>query len=281
MKHLLQDWLTIRGQIHRFSSFYFFLDYDGTLTPIVSRPELAFLSSEAREVLIQLRDCPQVLLAIISGRTLEDLYAMIGIPGITYVGNHGLEIRNPAGIHKKMLSASRRREIKQIQAALKTSFGALPGILFEDKESILSVHYRMVARENQEKVSREIEKFMKKWGARWTIIPGKMVYEIRPRADFHKGKAVRDLLKNVPLSPVLPFYFGDDQTDEDAFRFLKGRGITVFVGPPGSASEAEYFLQNPAEVLQFLEGIAETAPIGDFTAEKNRNGSAKKNGRMI
>jgi trehalose 6-phosphate phosphatase len=263
MKHLLQDWQMIRGQRHEFPSLYFFLDYDGTLTPIVSRPDLALLSPEARKVLIRLRDCPQVLIAIISGRAMEDLYGMIGIPGITYVGNHGLEIRNPAGIHKKMLSTGRRKEMKQIQATLKANLGPLPGILFEDKESILSVHYRLVARENQVKVSREMEEFIKKWGKGWMVSRGKMVYEIRPRADFHKGKAVRELLKNASPSRLLPFYFGDDQTDEDAFRFLKGRGITVFVGPPDSPSEAEYFLQNPDEVLEFLRWIAGMFPVGN------------------
>ena len=211
--------------------------------------------------MIQLRDCPQVFIALISGRALEDLYGLIKIPGITYVGNHGLEIRNPSGIHKKMLSASRQKEMQQIQEMLKANLGTLPGMFLEDKESTLSVHYRLVAREEQEKVARELERFKKKWGARWAVIAGKMVFEIRPRVDFHKGKAVRDLLKNAPRLPVLPFYFGDDQTDEDAFRFLKGRGITVFVGPSAGPSDAEYYLQNPAEVLEILKRAAEAASL--------------------
>jgi|WetSurMetagenome_2_1015567.scaffolds.fasta_scaffold243464_1 trehalose 6-phosphate phosphatase len=268
MKHLFQDWQMIRGQRHEFPSLYFFLDYDGTLTPIVLRPELARLSPEARKVLIRLRDCPQVLIAVISGRAVEDLYRMIGIPGITYVGNHGLEIRNPAGIHKKMLSTGRRKEMNQIQATLKANLGSLPGVLLEDKESILSVHYRLVARENQVKVFREMEEVMKKWGKGWMVSRGKMVCEIRPRADFHKGKAVRELLKNASPFPLLPFYFGDDRTDEDAFRFLKGRGITVFVGPPDSPSEAEYFLQDPDEVLEFLRRVAKMRPLRKSPAEE-------------
>ena len=138
---------------------------------------------------------------------MEDLYRMVAIPGITYVGNHGLEIRNPAGIHKKMLSTSRQKEMKQIQATLKASLGFLPGILLEDKESILSVHYRLVARENQAKVLREMEEFMKKWGKGWMVSRGKMVYEIRPRGDFHKGKAVRKLLKKYPPVPLLALLF--------------------------------------------------------------------------
>jgi len=267
MRSLLEHWQAIQGQMRRFASFYFFLDYDGTLTPIVSRPELAVLSAEGKEALIRLRDCPGAFVAVISGRLLEDLYGRIGIPGITYVGNHGLEIRNPAGIHKKALSASRKKEMKQIQATLKSNLGSLPGMLLEDKESILSVHYRMAARESHARVAREMEQVQKKWGARWTVIPGKMVFEIRPRADFHKGRAVQDLLKGAPAPPVLPFYFGDDQTDEDAFRFLKGKGITVFVGSPESASDAEYYLQNPGEVLETLKRLAEAA--SNSATEKN------------
>lgn len=259
MRSFLENWQTIHGQMRRFASFYFFLDYDGTLTPIVSRPDLAVLSAEAKEALIRIRDCPGVFLAVISGRLLEDLYARIGIPGITYVGNHGLEIRNPAGVHKKVLSASRKKEMQQIQAALKANLRSLPGVLLEDKEAILSVHYRMVAREGQARVMKEMEQVQKKWGTRWTVVSGKMVFEIRPRADFHKGKAVQDLLKGAPAPPVLSFYFGDDQTDEDAFRFLKGKGITVFVGSPESPSDAEYYLQSPGEVLETLKRLADAA----------------------
>jgi trehalose-phosphatase len=90
-----------------------------------------------------------------------------------------------------------------------------------------------------------------------------MVFEIRPRVDFHKGKAVRDLIKIVPIGGLLPFYFGDDQTDEDAFRFLRGKGITVFVGAPEISTEAEYFLKTPGEVTEFLKRFIENCPAED------------------
>lgn len=78
-----------------------------------------------------------------------------------------------------------------------------------------------------------------------------MVFEIRPGVDFHKGKAVSEILKGSSRN-LLPVYIGDDQTDEDAFREVKGRGITVFVGPGWLTSEAEYYLQAPTEVHNFL-----------------------------
>jgi len=86
---------------------------------------------------------------------------------------------------------------------------------------------------------------------------GKMVLDIRPNVDFHKGDAVKEILKTVPSPGLLPIYLGDDQTDEDAFRVLKGQGISVFVGPAGHPSEADFFLRNSGEVQEFLSRCRE------------------------
>jgi trehalose 6-phosphate phosphatase len=253
VKHLLRHWNPIREKIARAGKAGLFFDYDGTLTPIVARPDLALCSPEVKDLLGRLRDLPGVFAAIVSGRALEDLYGLVGVPGITYVGNHGLEIRNPAGIHRKNLSAGRRKEMAAIAASLEKALGKLPGILFEDKGATLAVHYRLVAASDQETVFREMEEAARKWGSRWRVMRGKMVFEVQPRVDFHKGKAVHSLLKSLPDSGLLPFYFGDDRTDEDAFRFLRGKGIAVFVGPEEGPSGAEFFLEKPAEVAEFME----------------------------
>ena len=268
MKHLFDVWTDIQERIQKAQAVYLLLDYDGTLTPIASRPDLALCPPEVRELLRKLKDLSRVSIAIVSGRSLQDLYGLIGVPGITYVGNHGLEIRNPAGVHKKKLSLSRQKELAGIKTALQRSLGDLPGILFEDKESILAVHYRMVPERDYGKVYQEMDEIQKKWGSQWNLVRGKMVFEIRPRVDFHKGKAVRDLIKIVPTGGLLPFYFGDDQTDEDAFRLLRGKGITVFVGAPETSTEAEYFLKTPAEVTEFLRRFIETFPAEDPTPLK-------------
>lgn len=268
MEHLFRNWNVIQERIRQARKGYLFFDYDGTLTPIVSRPELALCPPEVKKYLVQLRDSPGVLVAIISGRSLEDLYGLIGVPGITYVGNHGLEIRNPAGIHKINLSVGRQKEKNAIAKSLKTALGNLPGILFEDKESILAVHYRLVPKPHHEKIFQEMEGFTRQWGENWRVTRGKRVFEIQPRVDFHKGKAIRNLLKGGSAPELLPFYFGDDESDEAAFRFLRGKGVTVFVGPPDLFSEGEYFLTDPAEVAEFMKRFIKVWPEEDSAAAK-------------
>ena len=109
VKHLFDDWENIQARIRQAQTLVLFLDYDGTLTPIVSRPEMALCPSEVKRHLKQLRDLPGVFLAIISGRSLDDLRAKVGVPGIIYVGNHGLEIENPGGSHKTNIIVSQSR----------------------------------------------------------------------------------------------------------------------------------------------------------------------------
>src|SRR4030042_2206929 len=164
-----------------------------------------------------------------------------------YVGNHGLEIENPGGRHKKMLSSTRTRELKKITRNLENALKEIPGILFEEKGPILSVHYRNVSRNFSAQIRHVLEEELQQWKGRWKMASGKMVLEIRPEADFHKGKAVGEILRTFPSSGRLPLYLGDDQTDEDAFRALKGRGISVFIGPGRFPSEAAFFLRSPAE----------------------------------
>jgi trehalose-phosphatase len=252
VKHLFRHWKNIHARIQQARNLFLFLDYDGTLTPIVSRPELALFPLPVKKRLEKLRDLPGVYLAIISGRSLEDLREKVGVRDIIYVGNHGLEIENPAGRHKKILSPARKRELKKITQNLQESLKETPGILFEEKGPILSIHYRTVPQIFFARVYQVIEEEFQQWRDCWKMASGKMVLEIRPNVDFNKGKAVKEILKTFPSPGLLPIYIGDDQTDEDAFRVLKGKGITVHIGSVRLPSEADFFLQTPGEVQEFL-----------------------------
>jgi trehalose 6-phosphate phosphatase len=252
VKHLFEDWKNIQDRVRVAENLFLFLDFDGTLTPIVSRPELALCPPEIKRLLEELRDLPKVYLAIISGRSLEDLRKKVGISGIFYVGTHGLESENFQGRHKRFLSSTRIRELKRIAKNLQNSLKEIPGILFEEKGPILSVHYRNVPQKSIATISQKVEKELQQRRDRWKIASGKMVLEIQPNVDFHKGKAVREILKIFPSAALLPIYLGDDQTDEDAFRVLKGQGISVFIGRGTFPSAADFFLENPDEVQEFL-----------------------------
>jgi trehalose-phosphatase len=267
MKYLFEDWENIRVRILQAQILFLFLDYDGTLTPITPRPKLALCPSVVKRHLEKLRDLPGVYLAIISGRSLEDLKGKVGVSGIIYVGNHGLEIENPGGRHKKILSSTRKGELKRITQNLQNSLKEIPGILFEEKGPILSIHYRNVSQNFFVQIPQILEEELQQWKDHWKMTYGKMVLEIRPNLDFHKGKAVREILKTFPSQGLLPIYLGDDQTDEDAFRVLKGQGISVFIGPGGFPSKADFFLQDPDEVQEFLSRCQDARRTGSHDPE--------------
>jgi trehalose 6-phosphate phosphatase len=263
VRHLFKNWGDIQSRIQQAYGLFLFLDYDGTLTPIVSRPELALCPPELKRQLEQLRDLPSVYLAIISGRSVEDLREKVGVSDIIYVGNHGLEIEYPGSRHQKILSSVRTRELKRITQNLQSSLKDIPGILFEEKGPILSVHYRNVPQKFLALIPQRLKEELQQWRDRWKMASGKMVFEIQPNVDFHKGKAVREILQTFPSLGLLPIYLGDDQTDEEAFRVLKGQGISVFIGRERHPSEAEFFLQNPEEVREFLFRCQEVRRAGN------------------
>jgi len=160
------------------------------------------------------------------------------------------------------LASARKRELKRITQNLQNSLKKIPGILFEDKGPILSVHYRNVPQKFFTQVPQIVEAELEQWRKRWKMASGKKVLEIRPNINFDKGTAVKEILKTFPSQRLLPIYLGDDQTDEDAFRVLKGQGISVFVGTGNLSSEADFFLKNPDEVQEFLFRCQEARRAG-------------------
>ena len=262
MNHLFEDWETLQGKIQQAQHLFLLLDYDGTLTPIVSLPELALCPPEVKKRLEELRDLPGVHVAIISGRPLVDLQRKVGVSNIIYVGNHGLQIEYPDGRHWEIVSSTRTGELRRISQNVQNGLKEIPGILFEEKGPILSVHYRNVPQGCSHQIRRAIEEELHLWRGRWRMASGKMVLEIQPNIDFHKGKAVKEILKPFSRRGLLPIYLGDDQTDEEAFRVLKSRGISVFVGSGHCATEADFFLRSPEEVREFLSKCLEVRRIG-------------------
>ncbi len=270
MEHLLSVWTGVVTQLRDARHGLLLTDYDGTLTPIVERPELADLSEDTRRVLQSLARQHYFTLGIISGRALADLKAKVGISGIIYAGNHGLEIEGPGISFVNPVAEELKPILRIMHYVLSQTLATIRGVLVENKGLTLSVHYRLV----EERRAREVEEIVKQvvGGAQAAgkakITSGKKVYEVRPAVTWDKGKAIKLLMKKYGKggrkSGLLPMYFGDDMTDEDGFKVIEdyGSGISVFVGESSQPSAARYFLKSPAEVATFLGILLEQARKG-------------------
>ena len=235
-----------------------FLDYDGTLTPIVSRPDLARLAAVTRGAVAALAErCP---VAIVSGRDLADVRALVGLPGLIYAGSHGFDIAGPHG--ESLVLQQGTEFLPTLSAAadmLAERLSALPGVLIEYKRFAITVHYRLASVGGQDEASAAVEAVAAETGLR--VTGGKMIRELRPPIPWDKGRAVLWLLERLGLTgpEVVPLYLGDDETDEDAFRALAGRGLGVCVDPEPRPTAAAFRLDGPAEVRPFLERLAALA----------------------
>lgn len=257
MKNLLSAWPAIKKRTAD-KSILLFLDYDGTLSPIAKTPDAAKTPERALKLLKTLSKRPDIRLAIISGRSLSNISRRIGIRKIIYAGNHGLEIRGP--LIKRLFKSdpSFNAAKKNIVKRLRRLTCGIKGMLIEDKGLTLAVHFKLSKKKDAPRIKKALVSaalpYLKKRSIR--IKRGKGVREIHPPTGWNKGKAVLWILRNSKSHKwkrrnILPVYIGDDATDEDAFRALKGKGLTVFVGRH-KKSQADYRLKNPGAVIKFL-----------------------------
>lgn len=240
-----------------------FLDYDGTLTPIVDRPEDALISSAMRETVRELAlRCP---VCVISGRDRSVVQELMGLNNLIVAGSHGFDIWSPDGGNLQREEGREHRElIEQVTGEIRAAVSDIAGALVEPKRASVAVHYRLVDTAERPRITAVVEGILSAHPDTLRLTPGKMVYEIQPRLDWDKGKAVLYLLETLDLNQpeVVPLYLGDDYTDEHAFAALSGRGIGIFVGSAddpevcGRTTEAEYMLANPQEVEHFLASLA-------------------------
>lgn len=231
------------------------LDFDGTLAPLAARPETVRLSSATADVLRALTCRADVLVAFVSGRPLKDLRARVGLSRAAYAGNHGLEIE--AGGWRWMHPGvrGRRAALRRVGAEARRLCGLAPGAWVEDKGATLSVHVRAVrAAEGEAALAVALVAAVRRAGG-LTLKTGKRVYEVRPRLAWDKGRAV-ELLRARFAPGAACVYVGDDATDEDAFRRLSGKALTVKVGR--GPTEAACRIAGPAAVRRLLVSLLRT-----------------------
>ncbi|TXG59315.1 hypothetical protein EZV62_013888 [Acer yangbiense] len=212
-----------------------FLDYDGTLSPIVNDPEKAFMSDAMR---VAVREVANLFpTAIISGRCIDKVNGFVKLNNVVYAGSHGMDIWTPTGSLKygqqnksideqgnKVVKFQPAQEflptVKEIIQVMEKKIKTFEGAMVEDNRFCVSVHYRNVDEKEVDTLKEMVHSTMKAF-PKFCINGGKMVMEIRPSINWNKGRALEYLLDTFGFtgsSDFLPLYIGDDTTDEDAFE---------------------------------------------------------------
>ncbi|XP_068657689.1 trehalose-phosphate phosphatase A-like [Aristolochia californica] len=251
-----------------------FLDYDGTLAPIVDDPDCAFMSDMMRSVVSEV--AKHFPTAIISGRCRDKVYEFVQLGELYYAGSHGMDIMGPpldstcckssqsyiasADTQKGVLfqpAAELLPLINEVFDSLVKLTRGIAGVKVENNRFCVSVHYRCVNEESWDIVGQVVSNVLQ-GHPQLRLCHGRKVLEVRPVIKWDKGRALEFLLNSLGLADscdVLPIYIGDDRTDEDAFRVLRekqnGYGILVSAVPKDTC--AYYSLRDPSEVMDFLQ----------------------------
>jgi trehalose 6-phosphate phosphatase len=231
-----------------------FVDFDGTLVPITGDPAAPRLDPGTGATLQLLSSYEHLVTTIISGRAIEDLYTRIRLPGLIYAGNHGLEIFGRQFRFVEPTASARRQALERLSEELALEIRAYPGAIVECKGLTAAVHYRMAAEADWPRIQQIVYTAMARNGALFHVNPGRKLFDIVPRTNWHKGTAVQWINSHLGVEEVLTVYLGDDVTDEDAFAVLPD-AVTIKVGP-GPLTSARYRLPGPAAVHEFLFWLA-------------------------
>jgi trehalose-phosphatase len=246
-----------------------FLDYDGTLVTFKNNPDQVNTPENVKNILNDLTNTKNLTVVIITGRTLDSIKDLIDNKNIIFSAIHGLIIEftdNQTFLYKKAKKV--KPIIKKIKEFSTRKFDNNKGIFLEDKQFTLALHYRNAPKFLEEKIKNDFIKIVKEFDKENQIelLKGAEVIEARPKS-WNKAKAIKKILELSDIKKeFLPIYIGDDTTDEDAFIYLKDKGITIFVVNTSTKStNAQYTLKDPRDVLRFLEWI------------KNIRGEQRKN----
>ncbi|MGA7413129.1 MAG: trehalose-phosphatase [Bryobacteraceae bacterium] len=247
-----------------------FLDFDGTLAPIVSDPRDAFLDEETRGLLHELNGLPGMRIAVISGREVGDLQTRVDLD-LIYAGDHGLEIRGQGLRFAQPDAVAHQQSLVDLVGALRNDLAAVPGVLVERKGFSASVHYRNSLERDVPFIRRVVERHLWHYPDAFILGEGKKVFELRPNVNWNKGKCAAWILEQTGQPDSLCVCLGDDETDEDLFVELP-QSLTVRVGAaPWTA--ARYILEETPDVLPFLSRIRDIWSRKRLSANGDRDRS--------
>lgn len=246
-----------------------FLDYDGTLSPIVDDPDKAFMSSKMRRTVKKLAKCFPT--AIVTGRCIDKVYNFVKLAELYYAGSHGMDIKGPAkgfSRHKRVKQSLLYQPasdylpmIDEVCKHLLEKTKSTPGVIVENHKFTASVHFRCVEEKKWSELVLQVRSVLDKYPT-LKLSQGRKVFEIRPMIEWDKGRALEFLLESLGFgnsNNVFPVYIGDDRTDEDAFKMLRdrGEGFGILVSKFPKDTDASYSLQDPSEVMNFLRRLVE------------------------
>ncbi len=251
---LFDNLSNVASAIGAASHIILFLDFDGTLAPIVQIPAEAKMPAATSKILETLARRKDLSPVIVSGRALLDVRARVGLLDLIYAGNHGLEISGPGVNFVEPGAAQRIKALGDLYRHLRTRLREIPGVEIENKVLTASVHYRRATPQAREQAREIVHSGVASMENLFWVARGHQVFEVRPRVDWHKGTAVRWIQEASGWGDALAIYVGDDVTDEDAFPVLTD-GITVSVGNSVETT-ARYFLEHQHNVPTFLEWLS-------------------------
>ncbi|MEM8948001.1 MAG: trehalose-phosphatase [Pseudomonadota bacterium] len=230
-----------------------FLDVDGTLVAIEQEPEAVKVSDELRNLLERLKTASDGALALVSGRSIEQLDRLFKPLSFSASGLHGLEKRLlPGGIER---AAPIGTSMETARHELERFVQSHPGTFVEDKGLTLALHYRMAAR-HRETAAATVRKLVEADPEGFVLLEGKMVFELKP-PGFDKGRAIVDFMQEPPFQGRRPIFAGDDVTDEAGFaRINQLGGIAIKVGVDERPTKAGYGLQDVNAMIAWLDDLA-------------------------
>ena len=253
-------WSSLCQRLSRASTVLLGLDFDGTLAPIVEHPDQATLPGPIAALLKTLALKPGYRVAIVTGRELADVKRRIGIDGLIYCGNYGLEVEIAGRLWTVPGVKEASVAVQEAGKALDEKLGALHGVFLENKGFSISVHFRQAPVEIKQTCQRlcgqALEPFVSM--GQLKVLQGKEVLEVQPALPWDKGACLRHLAElgfpGTP-GPGVCVFLGDDTADEPAFRaVLDMRGIGIVIGEKAD-SAAHFFLPSATSVEIFLNRL--------------------------
>jgi trehalose 6-phosphate phosphatase len=228
-------------------------DFDGTLCPIADTPSAVRTPLAIVELLSDLQASRNAPVAIISGRSLDDLESRAPVPAIL-AGNHGLEIRGPGMEFRHPVAADCREEIESARERVERAIARWPGAWVEDKGLSITVHYRAVLAPFEKAVAFAVRQSIASSGMRLGVRAAKKALEIHPRCAWSKGHALKWIRARLGLDSAMCLAMGDDRMDEAMFE-ANPDGINIRVGAP-ERSYAEYMVRDPLALAGVLACVA-------------------------